>query len=220
MSLYATPSRLFVRQVLTDVGFVAWTIAWWFVGRFVDGTVRLLVGPAQGISDTATTMQRTFESAARSVGEVPGIGPTIRQPFDAAGSGLGSIASSAQQQMAAIGQTATLLGLLIFLIPVIVLGVRWLPDRIRFVRDSREMGRFLDTDQLVDLMALRALCTQSPRELATVTATPAAAWRTGDRDVIARLARLEYARLGLRPPGPRTRATQPVEPDTIEPDDA
>jgi hypothetical protein len=64
---------------------------------------------------------------------------------------------------------------------------------------------FLDSSADLDLFALRAMASQPMHVLAAISPDPVAAWRSGDRAVITRLAEVELHRSGLNlPPALRT----------------
>lgn len=212
MALYARPSWQLTRQVTTDVFVVVWTGVWWLAGRALDAVIRGLAAPSRAIQDAAGSMQDGFEEAARSVETVPLAGPSLRQPFDAAASGLQQVWQSAHDQVVGIEQVATLTGLLTFAIPVAIILALWLPARIRFIRNSRATARFISIQPNLELLALRALATQPFHRLAQVSNDPLAAWRDGDEQVIDALAELELRRNGLR----RPRVARLPDPPAIE----
>jgi hypothetical protein len=113
---------------------------------------------------------------------------------------LQSIIDAADDQVAAVERAASLLGWLVFLIPVVLLLVLWLPARIRFFLRARAAQRFLDADADLDLFALRAMVGQPMHVIAAISDDPVAAWRRGDREVIRALAGIELRRTGLNPP--------------------
>jgi hypothetical protein len=141
-----------------------------------------------------------MEEASQQAGRVPGIGGELRKPFDGAVGSLQSIIDAADDQVAAVERAASLLGWLVFLIPVVLLLVLWLPARIRFFLRARAAQRFLDADADLDLFALRAMVGQPMHVIAAISDDPVAAWRRGDREVIRALAGIELRRSGLNPP--------------------
>ena len=64
---------------------------------------------------------------------------------------------SAAAQVTSIERAGLLLGWLVFLIPVVLLVVIWLPARIRFFLRARAAREFLDSEADLDLFALRAM---------------------------------------------------------------
>lgn len=204
MRLYARPSWQLVRQLVADLFVIVWSLAAWFAGRALDGTIRALAQPARATEDAARSLQGNFDEAARAMDGVPWAGPALRQPFEAAASTLGRLVESASDQAARIEQVATFSGWLVFLIPCVMMLALWLPWRVRFVRNARAVARFLGGQPDLDLLALRALANRPLHQLARISPDPLADWRAGDRGVIDRLAALELRRSGSRA-RPRTR---------------
>ena len=104
--------------------------------------------------------------------------------------------------MAAVEDLAWWLGLSIALIPVLAVGVFYVPARWRFAREATAGRRFIDASADLDLFALRALARQPMHVLARVHDDPAGAWRARDPGVVAALADLELRACGLRPRTP------------------
>lgn len=200
MSLYARPSWQLARQVGADAFVVLWAIGWFGVSRAADATIRLLAVPARETAQAAEAMRDNLRRAGENAGRVPGVGPDIQGPIDDTADNLEQVIGSAYQQVHGIEQVATLAGVLVFLIPVLVLVAVWLPRRIAFHRTSSAAQRFIDSSADLDLFALRAMATQPMAELARVSDDPVRDWRDGDRAVINRLADLELRRSGLRAP--------------------
>ncbi len=91
---------------------------------------------------------------------------------------------------------------MVFLVPVTVVLLWWLPRRIRFMVRARADQRFLDSNADLSLFALRAMTSQPLHVLAKISGDPVTAWRSGDARVINRLAEVELLRSGLRLPPP------------------
>ena len=200
MGFYASRPARRASQLLGDLGVAAWTIVWAVLGIVTDAAVSRLAGPARDAASTAEDLSGNFSDAAGSAAQVPGLGDQLRRPFDAASESLVTLVDAADRQVATIERLATLLGWLVFLIPVTVVLALWLPRRIRFRRQSRAAQAFLDSTADLDLFALRALASQPLPVLARISPDPVAAWRSGDRTVINALAEVELARNGLRLP--------------------
>lgn len=200
MSLYAHRSWRLVGQVGSDLFMLAWLIAWWLIGRFTGAAIRALAAPARKAASSAAELSGSFGSAASGVDQVPGLGSTLREPFDQAVTSLNSIVAAAQDQVASIERLSNLIGWLVFLVPVSILLAIWLPARIRFVRRSRAAQQFIDGQADLDLFALRAMTSQPMHVLARISDDPVAAWRRGDQQVIDALAEVELRRNGLRLP--------------------
>ena len=74
--------------------------------------------------------------------------------------------------MASIERVGLLLGWLVFLIPVVILVVIWLPARIRFFLRARAAQQFLDSEADLDLFALRAMVVQPMHVIAKISDGP------------------------------------------------
>jgi hypothetical protein len=205
MKLFADAPARRTRQVLADLFFVAWLVAWAWIGTEVhDGTIEL-AGPARQTDSSATSMAEQLRDAGGRLGEAPLVGDELALPFDKAASGADGIAAAGRDTVEAVERLALLLGLSVALIPILVAAAVHLPMRWRFVREATAGARFIDAREDLDLFALRALANQPMRVLARVSDDPAGAWRARDPEVVRRLAELELAEVGLRPgklPGP------------------
>lgn len=199
MKLFAdTPVRR-TAQVLADLFFVAWLVVWVWIGMAVhDGTLEL-AGPARQTDSAATSMAEQFRDAGSKLGEAPLVGDELAVPFDRAADASDGIAAAGRDTVSAVERLALLLGLSVALIPILIVAAIHLPRRWRFVREATAGARFIDTQEDLDLFALRALANQPMRVLARISDDPAGAWRTRDPEVVRRLAALELADVGLRP---------------------
>ncbi|OYO22157.1 hypothetical protein CGZ93_09690 [Enemella dayhoffiae] len=200
MAFYARPSWKLTRQVASDVFMVFWAVGWFLVSRGVHAVVSAAAEPARQTAAAATRVRDGFVSAAQSTGGVPVAGSELRKPFDTAATSMDDIITSANNQASAIEQLATVVALLVVLIPVAVLVAVWLPGRLRFHRASSAARRFIDNDADVDLFALRAMANQPMHELARISDDPVGEWRAGNTEVIRDLADLELRGSGLRLP--------------------
>ncbi|WP_191280882.1 hypothetical protein [Nocardioides flavus (ex Wang et al. 2016)] len=200
MKLYADAPARRTRQVLADLLVVAWLVLWVWIGTAVhDGTAEL-AGPARQTDSSATAMAEQLREAGGRLGGAPLVGDELALPFDRAASGADGIAAAGRDTVEAVERLALLLGLSVATIPILVALAIHLPIRWRFVREATAGARFVDAQEDLDLFALRALAHQPMRALAKVSDDPAGAWRRRDPEVVRRLAELELADVGLRPP--------------------
>jgi hypothetical protein len=209
MSFYARRPSLLLGQLTADLFMIAWVVVWWIAGRGTERTVNSVAAPARSTGDAARQLSDQVRQAADQASRVPGLGSELRKPFDDAAGSLQGVITATDQQVASIERTASLLGWLVFLIPVLGLLVIWLPARIRFFLRARAAQRFLDAQADLDLFALRAMVAQPMHVIAKISDDPVAAWRQGDRQVINALAAVELRRSGLKPPlAPATTVAQ------------
>lgn len=203
MKLYAdAPARRY-RQVVADLLFLGWVLAWALVGNTVhDGTLAL-AEPGRQADSSATRMAEGLRSAGDRLDDVPLVGEEVADPFDRAASASDELAAAGRASVRAVERLALWLGLSIALIPVLAVGALHVPRRWRFVREATAGARFVDASEDLDLFALRALCHQPMHVLARITDDPAGAWRRRDPDLVRRLAELELRDAGLRLPASR-----------------
>jgi hypothetical protein len=132
------------------------------------------------------------------VGKLPAVGDQLRAPIDGAAGAAAKLAQAGRDQAHAVEQLAILLAAVTIGLPVLFAVLIWLPRRIRFSRRATAGQRFIDSAADLDLFALRAMANQPMQRLAKISDDPVAAWREGDRAVIAELADLELRSVGLR----------------------
>ena len=200
MGIYAKRPARMIGQLLGDGFVLLWTIGWAIVAIFVHRVIEVLATPARETAKTAVRLAENFREAAAEAAKVPVAGDQLRRPFDSAAVTLGNLITSANEQVASIERLALIVGWLVFLIPVTIVVAFWLPRRIRFYRQARASQVFLDSLSDLDLFALRAMAAQPLYVLAQISDDPVQAWRSGDREVINKLAEIELKRDGLRLP--------------------
>lgn len=200
MKLYADHSARFAGQVLADILFVCWLVAWVWVGLVVHDATLDLAGPGRQTAESASSLAGSLTDAGDSLGGLPVVGDSVATPFDQAAAASEKLADAGREEVRTVDRLARLLGLAIALIPILVVSLFFVPRRLRFVREATAAQRFIDADADLDLFALRAMTHQPMHVLARVSDDPWAALRNGDRAVIARLAEIELRTHGLRPP--------------------
>ena len=204
MKLYADTSARFTAQLVTDVLFVCWILTWVWIGNIVhDGTMEL-AGPGYQITDSATGLADSMKGARDALSDLPVVGDSAAAPFDRASDASESLAEAGRAEVQAVEQLAFWLGLSIALIPILVVGLRYLPARLRFVRNAAAAQRLVDGPADLEVFALRAIVHQPLHVLARISDDPMTALRERDRDVIARLADLELRESGLSAPAHAT----------------
>jgi hypothetical protein len=200
MGIYAKRPAKMIGQLFGDGFVVAWTIGWAIVAIFVHRVIDTLATPARETARTAIRLAENFREAAAEAAKVPVAGGQLRRPLDSAAVTLGTLIDSANDQVVSIERLALIVAWLVFLIPVTIVVALWLPRRIRFYRQARASQVFLDSLADLDLFALRAMAAQPLYVLAEISDDPVQAWRSGDREVINKLAEVELKRNGLQLP--------------------
>lgn len=199
MAMYARQPRRLLAQVSADVLVLVWVVLWWLLSRLAERTVLEVAEPVRKAVTTAGSVSGQFRDASEQAGRVPGIGEQLRQPFDAAAGSFTELVTTAEQQVRSIERLASLLGWLVFLLPLALVVVVWLPRRLRFYLQARAAQRYLDSSAALDVLALRTLLTEPLPVLTEIDPDPAGRWRSGDATVISKLADVELRRTGLGP---------------------
>ncbi len=203
MKLYADNSGHRARQVLTDLLFVGWVLAWAWAGMAVHDATTELAGPGHQVTAAGSAISESMSEAGGVLGDLPLVGDGARAPFDEASAAAEELADAGRAEVAAVEQLADMLGLAVAGIPILVVAAFYLPSRVRFVRRATAGAKLVDAAEDLDLFALRALAHQPLHVLARITDDPAGAWRRGDTEITTRLAELELRANGLRLPGER-----------------
>ncbi|WP_116451874.1 hypothetical protein [Blastococcus litoris] len=210
MQLYAQHPVHRSRQVTADLGVLAWFVLWVLVARVVHGAVLVLAEPGQAVEDLGRSVAGTMDSAAGAAEDVPLVGDELSAPFGALADAGGSVSGAGQSAQDAVGTLAAVLAVVLVVLPVGWLLLRWLPWRLRWVREAEAARTLLRGTPDLHVLAARALATAPLPQLATLPPGTGAAWHAGDPGAVRALAGLELRRLGLRPPAPDVLAGGPV----------
>lgn len=200
MKLYAEQPLRRLLQVIGDLLLVVWVWLWVSVGNTLHDATMGLAAPGRMVASAGDGLQQRFHDMASKVAAIPLVGGDIRAPFDGGANAARDLAGAGLAQVHAVADLAFWLRVAVIAIPVLMVAVVYLPLRARFVRRATAGRRFLDSADDLDLFALRAMTTQPLHVLARVSDDPAGAWRRRDAEVIDRLAGLQLAADGLRPP--------------------
>lgn len=198
--LYADLPARRIRQVAGDAWLMLWTALWVWVGFRVHELVMNLATPGLAIAEGANELAGSIASAGESVGSVPLIGDQLSAPFSGMSDAALAIADAGQSTADAVSVLARFLGIAFAVLGIASFAMLWVPIRIAFIRRATAARRFLDTNEDLDLFALRAMARQPLHVLARISDDPAGAWRRGDAGVIRALAAVELRAEGLRPP--------------------
>jgi hypothetical protein len=200
MQLYAQDPAIRTRQLAADLGLLAWTVLWVLVARVVHGAVLLLAAPGKAVSDLGRSMTGNMSSAASAARDVPLVGDQLSGPFRSLAATGNSVRGAGQSAQDAVGTLATVLAVVLVVLPVGWLLLRWLPWRLGWIREATAARRLLSGNADLELLAARAMATAPLPRLAALPAGTGAAWRSGEPAAVRSLAALELGRLGLRLP--------------------
>ena len=200
MTLYADRPLRRINQVLGDVLVAVLVYLGVRLGLGARDRVGALATPGREAEDKARGLGRTMRGAAGDLDDAPVVGGALSSPFRALATTSRDLAGTAQDYQDAVAQVATLTGVLVAGVPIVLLLVLWLPRRAAWVVEASAAVRLMRAGAASsDLLAVRALARQPLPALARLGPDVVGGWRAGDRVAKDRLARLELDALGLRP---------------------
>lgn len=195
MKLYAETSRQRTRQLLLDAAFLLWVAIWTRIGMRVYELVDALRAPGRTIQSAGSDFSGALDRVAEDVEGVPLVGDLLRAPFEAVSSGGQALQDAGRAQQELVHTLALYLGVLLAVIPILYVLFKYVPDRVRWVREATAAHRIrFDADDL-HLFALRAIANRPLHELRSATPDPGGDLAAGNYRA---LADLELRALGLR----------------------
>ncbi|QGF24897.1 hypothetical protein [Raineyella fluvialis] len=202
MMWYARPSWRLVGQLVGDVGVVIWAITWWLLSRGVVAAIRQVASPLRDMAGALTGVSNDVTDTGGRIAGIPLLGSGLAQPFTSAGQRLQGLVASLLAQAGAIDRGASLVGWVLFLLPVGLALLVWVPPRVRFAREAGVARRMLDAGVDLELFAWRAMARRPLGVVQAISDAPVAEVRQGHQEVILALARAELRSAGLDvPPG-------------------
>lgn len=203
MRLYADSPAVRARQLVTDALTALWCIAWVKIAWELRERVLLLQGPGQQLESAGRAFGSNMGAAADTAHRIPFVGGSVSSALDkVAGAGSG-LAGAGRDEQSIVASIALLLFFVVAGLPVSWALVRWLPGRIRWVRDSAAARTLVGNAAGIELLAYRAVATRPLPELARLSARTVELWRAGDVGATREIAGLELAALGLLVPAGR-----------------
>jgi hypothetical protein len=196
MKLYAELPRYRAGQLARDFVTLLWIALWVRIGFRIHELVGALAGPGRIVEGAGTDLVRSAEEASRGLADVPVVGGALRVPFEAIAAAGRTLHAAGSTQQDVVATLALWLGACVAVIPIGYVLLKYVPDRVRWVREATAAQRIrLDADDL-RIFALRAAVNRPLWELRAATPDPGGALAAGDYEA---LARLELHALGLGP---------------------
>lgn len=204
MKLYADRPLRLANQVLGDVLVLVLVVLSVRLGLRARDQVAGMATPGREAEDAARNLAGTMRGSARSVADAPVVGGTLSRPFRSLAGTSRDLAGTAQAYQDAVAEVATLTGVLVAGVPLLLLALWWLPRRVSWVVEASAAARLTRHGPgAADLLAVRALARQRLTTLARLDPWVVGGWKAGDSEATEQLARLELDALGLRPRGLR-----------------
>lgn len=194
--LYADDGLLRLRQAVGDALVVA--AVWWVVrlARRVARAIGELGIVADGLDRSGRGVSRGASNAVDAVDDVPAIGGALAAPFRTLGDAGQGLTLAGDQVQRTVDAVAFWVPAVLVLLVVGWIALRYLPDRLRWVREATEVGHVLASPDAARLLGLRAAAGRPLRTLRRAIGDPAAALA---EERYEELAAIELRALGLSP---------------------
>jgi hypothetical protein len=187
VQLYADRGPRRVRQVAGDLAVVLVGSFVVTIGLAIHDAIDALQGVGVQLDRSGRTVTQGADRAVEVVEGFPGLGTTLAAPF-------GTIGGAGLQLSAAGTQVTETVATVAVLVPTLFVGLvlgyvafRYVPARVRWIREAAEVARLLVAPDAERLLAHRAVAT---RPLSTLR-------RLGGEDVAAALAAGRWAELAV-----------------------
>jgi len=197
MKLYADTTARRTRQIVWDVLAIAFIALWVWIGVQVHDAINQLGVVGTKMESVGSSLNGDLNSIADKLGSVPLIGDGIRAPFESAADAATSVEEAGTWQRETVEKIALFTSIGLVIGPIFAVFAIWILPRWWWVRRASRVQRAASAVGGVELLALRALVERPMDELLLEHPDPARAWREGDREVIAALARLECRSIGI-----------------------
>jgi hypothetical protein len=198
MKLYSDYPARRLRQIIADLIALGLIDAAIWLGVFVHSLVMELAAFSVQVESAGEGFADTLTDVGDRVAGVPFLGSGVQNLFDDASNAGTGLADAGRTGQEAISNLALGLGWTIALVPILAILALWLVPRIRFMRRAAAAGRLISRGGSLDLLALRALTSQSFESLNAISSDAAADWRRGDPATVRALASLELKSSGVR----------------------
>jgi len=198
MSLYSDFARRRTLQIVADAAAALVVVLAILAGVAVHGAIAALGAVMRRVEDAGVGFSDTLTEIGDTLGGVPLIGDGIRGHFDAASGAGDTLADAGRAGQALIESIATIAGIGVAAVPIVILLLVWLWPRLRFARRSAETRALLRLEDGEQLLALRALDRAKASVLARISPRAVTEWQEGEPRVVRALASLEARAAGVR----------------------
>jgi hypothetical protein len=209
MKIYPELPRARAYQIATDLAVLVWVYMGLQLARWLARTVSSVAERGRAVEDAGKDLSGRFNDAGEAASRVPGIGRRLAQPFTEAADAADALAEAGTSFQETVHDAAAAGRATVIAVVLLVVLVSWLPRRIRWIRRATVGAQLRTAPAGRDLLALRALSSQSMRVLRAVNDDPAGGWRRSDPQTLEALAALELRSVGLRPLPPRRGSIAP-----------
>lgn len=194
--LYADDAFIRLRQAVGDALVIA--AVWWVVrlARRLAAAIGEFGIVADGLDRSGRGVSQGADNAVDAVDDVPAIGGALAAPFRTLGDAGRELTTAGDQVQRTVDAVAFWVPAVLVLLVVGWIALRYLPHRLRWVREATEVSHVLVSPDAARLLGLRAAAGRPLRTLRRDVGDPAAALA---EERYAELAAVELRALGLSP---------------------
>ena len=141
-SLKLYPDLLMPRlgYILADLAALLWVALWVYVGDTVYNAILTLQAIGQGLIHNGQAVDDAVTQLQNAVSGYPfGIGPNLRDAFNSLHGPPQALIQTGNGELQAVANLATLLGVVVAVIPILIVLLQFIPWRIRRTRGFRNL---------------------------------------------------------------------------------
>ncbi len=172
--------------ILADLAALLWVALWLYVGELVYKAIHTLDGIGQGLIQNGKAVDDAVTQLQNAVAGYPlGIGPNLRDAFGSLHGPPEALIQTGNGELQAVAQLATLLGVVVAVIPILVVLLQFIPWRVRRTRGFRNLDLMLRqpgagaVSTTMQVLAARAIYTMPYDRLLAYSSDPIGEWREG-----------------------------------------
>lgn len=194
--LYADDELLRLRQIVGDV--LVLVVAWWVVraARWLADAIGEVGILADGLDRSGRGVSQGARSAVDAVDGIPAVGDALAAPFRTIDGAGRELTAAGDQVARTVDAVALWLPLLLAALVIGWIAFKYVPHRIRWIREASEVGQVLRSPDGAQLLGIRAAAGRPLRTLRREVGDPASALAEGR---YRELAAVELRALGLSP---------------------
>lgn len=200
LTFYADEPARRLRQIVADALLLLWCVVAVAAGRIVHERVLVARSGAQKLEQGSTSLAQNMTDAGDRMSKIPLVGGDARIPFDNAAATSRDLSSSGHDLASGLGRLAVVFGVLTALVPILLALVPWLFTRFTYALRAGRLAHLRAMPGGTRLLAMEALTTSRPGDLAEIHPDPVQAWQDGNPQATRELAALVLRTHGLNLP--------------------
>ena len=180
--------------VLADLAALLWVILWLYVGDAVYTSLIALQAIGNGLIKNGRAVDNAVSQLQSAVNNLPLIGSNLRDAFGPLHGPPHALIQTGQGELLYVSHLATLLGVVVAAVPILIALLFFIPWRVRRTRDFHNLAYMLhrpgagSVTTTMQVLAARAIYTLPYDQLLAYSPDPIGEWREGRYYNLARAA--------------------------------